>query len=56
MNQIGFFEESNRLEELSKNGDPLEKLNKAMNWNIFLPILNRVFEKEHKAAGRPPYN
>lgn len=31
---------SNRLEELSKNGDPLLKLNEVMDWNIFLPLLN----------------
>jgi len=56
MKQIGFFDESNRLEELSKIGDPLEKLERVMEWHQFSPILNRVFEKERKAAGRPPYS
>ena len=36
-------------------GDPLEKLNRVMDWSIFLPILNRAFTKERKAVGRPPY-
>lgn len=38
-------------------GDPLEKLNRVMDWGMFEGILNRVFAKEHKGAGgRPPYS
>ena len=47
---------ANRLEELSKNGDPLLKLNKVMDWNIFMPLLNWTFKKEKKTrSGRKHY-
>ena len=32
MKQKSFFDENDRLAELSKLGDPLEKLNKHMKW------------------------
>jgi IS5 family transposase len=57
MKQINVFDESKRQEKLSKLGDPLERLNGIINWDIFKPILNRVFRKEHEGAGgRPPYS
>ena len=55
--QIGFWDESLRLEKLSQLGDSLERLNKAINWEIFRPSLNKVFKKEAKGAGgRPPFD
>ena len=57
MKQIGLFDESNRLRKLSKLGDPLEQLNRVIEWHMFEGVLNRVFAKEHKGAGgRPPYS
>lgn len=57
MNQIGFFDEDKRLKRLSEIGDPLEKVTSAVDWNIFRPVLNAVFIKEHKApGGRPPWD
>jgi len=57
MKRIGFFDESNRLKKLSLLGDPLEKLERTIEWRIFESTLNRVFAKEHKGmGGRPPYN
>jgi len=57
MKQIGLFDESNRLKKLSALGDPLEKLNRVIEWRLFEGILNRVFAKENKGAGgRPPYS
>lgn len=57
MKQRGFFDETDRLEQLSVMGDPLEKLNKVINWQIFRPKLTRVFVKEAKGpGGRPPYD
>jgi len=57
MSQIGLFDVENRLSELSALGDPLEKLDKAINWNHFKPLLNKAFRKERKSnAGRPPYD
>jgi len=35
MKQKGFFDENDRLAELSRMGDPLEKLNKYIQWENF---------------------
>ena len=50
----GFFDEDFKLEKISKLGDPLEKLNKAVNWEQFRSILDEAFEKEAKGAGGRP--
>ena len=51
------FDEEFRLEKISSKKDPLERLNKYIDWEIFRPELNKVFEKEHQGAGgRPPYD
>jgi IS5 family transposase len=40
---------------LSKTGDPLERLNAIIDWEIFRPILERMDSKERKSrAGRKP--
>ena len=55
--QIGFWDESLRLEKLSQLGDSLERLNGAIDWEIFRPTITRVYKKEPKGAGgRPPYD
>ena len=52
-----FFDEEFRLTKLSTKNDPLEKLNKYIDWEHFRPELNRVFEKEAKGkGGRPAYD
>jgi IS5 family transposase len=57
MKQKGFFDESDRLEDLSKMGDPLEKLNKYIQWENFRGILTRVLKKEAAGpGGRPPFD
>jgi len=57
MKQKGFFDENDRLAELSKLGDPLEKLNKHMNWESLRGILTRALKKEAKGlGGRPPFD
>jgi len=57
MKQKGFFDENDRLEELSKIGDPLEKLNKYIKWEGFRDILTKAFTKEAKGpGGRPPFD
>ncbi len=48
MKQNGFFDETDRLAELSKLGDPLEKLNKYVNWEIFRIPLKKAFTREAK--------
>lgn len=53
----GFFGEEFRLEKLSKQGDPLEKLNKVIDWDIFLPILKKLLNTEKQSnAGAKPYS
>lgn len=55
--QFGFFDLANRYEQLSSQGDPLEKLNAVVDWKIFLPLINRAFDKARKSpAGRKPFN
>src|SRR5215469_591918 len=57
MKQKGFFDENDRLEELSKMGDPLEKLNKHVQWENNRKILTKVFKKQAKGpGGRPPFD
>jgi len=57
MKQKGFFDENDRLKELSKMGDPLEKLNKFIQWEDFREILNAALKKEpKKPGGRPPFD
>lgn len=57
MKQRGLFDEDERLQELSAIGDPLEKLSKVINWNIFRPTLTTAMFKEAKGpGGRPPYD
>lgn len=53
--QLGFFDIDKRHAQLSKHGDPLERLNKIINWEIFRPILERIDAKPRKSnAGRKP--
>lgn len=57
--QGGFFDADMRLVDISKQGDPLEKLDRHINWEIFRPILDDVFrayEKDPSKGGRPPYD
>lgn len=53
--QISLFDEENRYEQITKLGDPLEKLNSVMNWEIFRAKLTKVCQKEdYTKGGRPP--
>lgn len=55
--QPGFFDLQDRYDQLSQSGDPLERLDKVMEWKQFLPLINRAFDKARKSpAGRKPYN
>jgi IS5 family transposase len=57
MKQKGFFDENDRLAELSKMGDPLEKLNDHVKWENFREKLTSAFYNEPKGpGGRPPYD
>jgi IS5 family transposase len=53
----GFFDQDFRLTKLSKLGDPLEKLNKGIDFEIFRDILEEKLTKQAKGAGgRRPYD
>jgi transposase, IS5 family len=53
--QLGFFDIDKRHAQLSKHGDPLERLNAVINWEIFRPILEKIDAKARKSnAGRKP--
>lgn len=55
----GFFDGEFKLERICTLGDPLERLNQVVNWEIFSKILLKATQpKERKggAGGRPAYN
>src|SRR5574344_553657 len=57
MAQQGFFDTDTRLQQLSELGDPLERLNETIDWQLFRPALNKIFKKEAKGpGGRPPFD
>lgn len=53
--QTSFYDLENRYASLSEAGDPLERLNAVIDWELFRPQLERIDEKPRKsAAGRKP--
>ena len=53
----GLFDIQFRLDDLTKNGDPLVQLNERVNWEVFRPSLETIREEERKsAAGRKPFD
>ena len=58
INPLGMFDEHFLLERLTKLKDPLVKLEAHIEWKIFAPILDVVFNKpENRSnAGRPPFD
>ena len=53
--QMGFFDLERRYASLSELGDPLERLNATVDWEIFRPDLERIDQKVRKnAAGCKP--
>ena len=57
MRQFGIFDEEIVLERLSKLGDPLEQLDKIMDWGIFIPTMDEIRpdRTQEGLGGRPPY-
>ena len=55
--QPGFFDEADRLAKLTKLKDPLEALKQHIDFEVFRPQLEVVFNKDKKsAAGRKAYD
>jgi IS5 family transposase len=53
----GFFDQDIRLSKLSQLGDPLEKLNAGVDFELFRSLLESNLHKQAKApGGRPPYD
>jgi IS5 family transposase len=54
---VGFFDEDFRLEKLTKLGDPLDKLSKWVDFEIFRAFLEEKLHSEPKNdGGRKPYD
>lgn len=53
----GFFDQDIRLSKLSKLGDPLEKLNSGVDFELFRSLLEEKLTMQTKGkGGRPPYD
>ena len=53
----GFWDQDIRLSKLSQLGDPLEKLNKGIDFEMFRMLLEDGLNKEPQGkGGRPPYD
>lgn len=50
------FSESYRLEKLSKQGDPLERLNKVVTWEYFRETIETIYEQKLVNSGPKPYD
>lgn len=53
MFQPGFFDLDNRMRKIDSNGDPLTKINQAVDWEIFRPALEKARQKPRKSAAGP---
>ena len=56
--ELSFFSLTERLSQISQQSDPLERLNAVIDWQIFQPILDRVFPAvaPKGPGGRPTYS
>lgn len=57
--ESSFFDAEFRLRKIDRIGDPLQKLEQVINWEIFRPTLNNSFAQETPAkgpGGRPPFD
>jgi IS5 family transposase len=53
--QTSFYDLEERYASLSHAGDPLERLNAVIDWELFRPLLSRLDNKPRKSnAGRKP--
>jgi len=55
--QLQMFGADVQLERLTKLGDPLEKINETIDWEVFRDSIRRRVRKEnYNKGGRPPYD
>ena len=50
------FSETFRLEKLSKQGDPLERLNSVVKWAYFRETIEKIYSEKMVNAGPKPYD
>lgn len=55
--ELSFFDLSDRLNELTQQRDPLQRLDQVVNWEMFLPAITQALPQvEAKGpGGRPPF-
>ena len=57
LEQAGFWDLDERYARLSEAGDPLEKLDALVPWEVFRGALARALKRSDGAkGGRPPYD
>jgi IS5 family transposase len=56
MKQMRLNGAENQLERLSKLGDPLEKIDKLINWEMFRKTIEKAIRKDMSKGGRPPFD
>lgn len=57
INTPGLFDDHFMMDKLTKLGDPLQRLNNYINWEVFRATLEKAFEAEPKGnGGRPPFD
>ena len=55
--QTGLLDWQLRFKQLDNGGDPLPKIQRSVDWNLFRPLLEVVRDKERKSsAGRKPFD
>jgi hypothetical protein len=53
--QLSFLDTAEtRLRELSRHGNPLERLNRVIDWQMFAPIFSQIDTKPRKSAATRP--
>lgn len=59
INPLGLFDDHFLFDKLTKLGDPLQKLNQFIDWNIFQSPINEALtniNKDSSKGGRPPFD
>lgn len=59
INPLGLFDDHFLMEKLTKLGDPLQRLNDYIDWNIFKAPLDKAFNEDAKdkaKGGRPSFD
>ena len=56
MNQMHLIGSETQLERVTKLGDPLIKINAAIDWEMFREPIESAIRKDMSKGGRPPYD